>query len=253
MDYSRIGRLQPETRAGGFTAQDGTVAFYVRVDALLEPTMTVLDLGAGRAAWFHDDPCRQRRKLRDFRGRAERVIGCDVDPEVRTNPTVHEAHLFDPQGPVPLPDGSVDIIIADYVMEHIEEPERFAAEIERLLTPGGWFCARTPSKYHYVSLISMMLPSRLNDMAIARAQPKRKQKDVFPAFYRLNTLGTVGRWFPPERFTNASYWFKFEPQYHFGKPFIYRIFQVVNAVLPASMAGNLFVFLQKTPAAETRP
>lgn len=40
----------PEIGAGGYTSRDGTVEFYGRVQALLRPTMHVLDFGAGRGA-----------------------------------------------------------------------------------------------------------------------------------------------------------------------------------------------------------
>ena len=35
----------PETSYGGFTGVDGTMAFYLRVNALIEPSSHVLDFG----------------------------------------------------------------------------------------------------------------------------------------------------------------------------------------------------------------
>jgi SAM-dependent methyltransferase len=231
--------------AGGFTAYDGTVAFYARIDAVLSPTMTVLDFGAGRGAWARDEASAYRKKIRNFRGRARKVIGCDVDPVVLTNPSLDEAFVLETGKCLPLPDSSVDLIVADYVAEHIKDPCLFAKEISRLLSPGGWFCARTPSKYHYVSIISSMLPSRLGQSAIKRAQSERRKEDIFPAFYRLNTLDAIARHFPASAFENCSYVFSFEPQYHFESPIVYRSFQVLHWLLPASMTGNLYVFIRK--------
>jgi SAM-dependent methyltransferase len=226
-------------------AYDGTVAFYTRIDALLSPAMTILDYGAGRGGWAHDEACSYRQRIRNFRGRVKKVIGCDLDPIVHTNPSLDEAILIQRDEQLRLPDGSIDLIIADYVVEHVESPERFANEIYRLLSPGGWFCARTPSKYHYVSMISSILPSRLGAYALARAQPNRKKEDTFSTFYRINTFSAVSKCFPSTSFDNHSYYFSFEPQYHFDSEAIYRCFQFFHWLLPPAMKGNLFMFVRK--------
>lgn len=44
----------PEIEVGGFTSIDGTIEFYTRISALLNPSMTVLDFGAGRGAALTD-------------------------------------------------------------------------------------------------------------------------------------------------------------------------------------------------------
>jgi hypothetical protein len=79
----------PEARFGGFTAVDGTVAFYVRVNALLQPDMTVLDVGCGRGG-YSEDTCAFRRDLRVLRGKVRRVIGIDVEDAGMSNPCVDE-------------------------------------------------------------------------------------------------------------------------------------------------------------------
>ena len=40
-----IQRFYPESRFGGFTDIDGTVAFYSRVNALVKPLYVVVDFG----------------------------------------------------------------------------------------------------------------------------------------------------------------------------------------------------------------
>jgi hypothetical protein len=47
-------RFFPETRFGGFTYVDGTVNFFTRVNALLEPGSVVLDVGCGRGGYVAD-------------------------------------------------------------------------------------------------------------------------------------------------------------------------------------------------------
>ncbi len=81
-------RFYPESRFGGFTDVDGTIAFYMRVHALLTPSSTVVDIGCGRGA-YDEDPVVVRRDLRIFRGKVARVIGIDVDPAGVFRPVLH--------------------------------------------------------------------------------------------------------------------------------------------------------------------
>jgi len=56
-------RFYPESRFGGFSDVDGTVAFYARVQAILTPESVVLDVGCGRGAGLQDDRVEYRRDL----------------------------------------------------------------------------------------------------------------------------------------------------------------------------------------------
>src|SRR5690349_14261289 len=87
-----LAKLYPEIRAGGFAHVDQVWLFFLRVNALLQPGMTVLDFGAGRgeavqAARGH------LRSLQSFKGRCAKLYGADVDPVVLQNPTVDEAFV----------------------------------------------------------------------------------------------------------------------------------------------------------------
>ena len=51
-----LTRFYPESAAGGFSRNDGTVAFYQRVQALLRPDSVVIDFGAGRGQFLEAPP-----------------------------------------------------------------------------------------------------------------------------------------------------------------------------------------------------
>jgi len=240
-----IERLQPEVRVGGYAARDGTIEFYSRVKSLSSGATFAVDLGAGRGAWFEEDASSFRRDMRLLKGHVSTVIGCDIDPVVLQNRALDSARMLVPGEPWPFDAGSVDLIVSDYVLEHIEDPKSFAAEVNRILKPGGWLCARTPTKYNYVAVGARLISNARHANVLGAAQPGRKAEDVFPTVYRLNTMADVSRWFSTELFENFSYTYTSEPQYHFGRAWVYRLFQFTHWLLPSGMTGNLFIFLRK--------
>ncbi len=231
----------PEVGAGGFSRVDGTIAFYTRVHALLRPDMVVLDYGAGRGAGIVEDPIPYRRELRRLKGKVAKVIGVDVDEAVELNPGLDKAVVIAPDRPLPLPDASVDLILSDFVFEHIADPPHCASELDRVLRPGGWICART----NYVPLIARSIPERLHQRVLAWAQPGRKIEDVFPAYYRMNDLRTIRRLFPGGRFTHCSYAISAEPAYLPRKVWVWRVALFVDRILPSALQSNLLLFIQK--------
>ena len=243
-----LENLHPEVGAGGFAAHDGTIEFYGRIRALLQPDALVVDFGAGRAAWAHEDACSYRRQMRDLRNLGIRFVGCDLDEAINDNPVLEEKALLQPGAALPYDNASIDMVIADYVLEHLSAPVSFAKEIDRILKPGGWLCARTPTKYHYVVLASSLMPRSLHGASLRRAQADRKAEDIFEAHYKINSMSEIRRHFSAERFDNHSYIYCNSPSYHFNRVWIYRLMSAAHAVLPSALQGNLFVFLCKKTA-----
>ena len=240
-----LGKIYPELDAGGFSSVDGTIEFYGRVNALLVRDMVALDFGAGRAAWFEDDKSAYRNEIRLLKGKVKKVIACDVDPAVLENRSVDEAFVAPLDSPLPLEDGSIDFIVSDYVFEHVTDPSWIASEFERILRPGGWICARTPTKYCYVSLVARLVRNSRHSSVLKRVQPDRKERDVFPTAYRLNSLSEISNYFSSEQFDNFSYLYVAEPAYHFNNAVVFRVFEFIQWIMPKAFSGNLFVFLRK--------
>ena len=114
----------PESTFGGITDIDGSVAFYCRVNALLQPSFVAVDFGCGRGARQQDDPVVFRRTLCSLRGKVSRVIGIDVDPLGQGNPSLDEFRLMAPGHHWPLEDRTVNLIVCDWVIEHLPDPDR---------------------------------------------------------------------------------------------------------------------------------
>lgn len=236
-------RLFPERRFTSFFRRQIRFVFFSILADLVTPESVVLDFGAGRGKHVECEFGHMGR-LANLRGRVRKVIGLDPDDAVFANPTLDEAFQMDPTGSIPLPDASVDVIFSCAVLEHVSDPERTAAEITRVLKPGGWFCAYTPNKWGYVGMGVRMVPNALHASMLKFANPNNvAAKDVFPTLYRMNTLGDIARLFP--NFRNASFIFNGPPGYNFGSVMMARFWLAVMSVTPHRMGQTLFVFVQK--------
>jgi SAM-dependent methyltransferase len=234
----------PEHRFGGFGRYDGTVHFYSRVNALLGRKSVILDVGCGRGAHDEDD-CDYRRSLRNMRSADRTVIGIDVDPAGEENLSLDDFRLIKDVNHWPVEDASVDMVLADYVLEHVGKPDQFFREMCRVLKPGGCFCARTPNAFGYVVFFSRLIPNRLHAKVLRVAQENREEKDVFPTVYRCNTKSKLRRFLDQRGFIHAIYRTEHEPAYMSFSRIVYRIFAVIHRLLPTPLQSTLLVFSRK--------
>ena len=239
-------RFYPETRFGGFTHVDGTIAFYTRVNALLKPTDVVLDIGCGRGA-LADDPVPYRRSLRILKGKAAKVLGIDVDEAGRENPFLDEFREI--QGDRwPVEDSSVDLAVSDFVVEHITEPDVFFAEAARVIKPGGHLCLRTPNKHSYFGLASRLIPSRFHASITKKTQEKRQEEDVFPTVYQCNTRRSLYRVLREHGFDSVICSHEAEPGYLSFSWVAYWLGVLYQRMAPSGVRNNLLGFARRSNA-----
>ena len=237
-------RVFEEVSVGGFSHIDQEVAFFSQVAALIRPDDTLLDFGAGRGEFYFDEPVRYRRTLQDFRGRVAHVDGCDMDKAVLKNPVLDAAKVIAPGLPLPYEDNRFDLVVSRYVFEHIEEPEWAAKELLRITKPGGWICALTPNKWGYVALGARLMPNHMHQRALRRIQPHRREADVFPTVYRLNSAQDVKRRFGSEADV-YHYSTSAVPSYHFGSLALFRACLFLHRLLPPIFDLSLAFFIRK--------
>ena len=229
---------------GGFSPTDSTIDFYNRINSVLNSKMTVLNLGAGRGAWYSDEKCKYRKELRNIKGKVKKVINADIDKIVMRNLSGHISMLIDEKNyKINLKNNSVDLILADYVLEHVSNPNIFANEVNRLLKKNGFFCARTPHKFNYVNLFSKLIPSFIKKYLLKKMQPDRKKDDIFTTFYKMNTICQIKKLFPGYR--NYSFIKKCDFAYFFGNSSLFKIINFCFKFLPQIFVGNIFIFLKK--------
>ena len=227
---------------GNYHELDGTIEFYGRINAILKDTDSVLDLGAGRGSWYLLDNCSYRKEIRNIKNKVKYLVGVDVDEAVLENPTTHENMIMTLEK-IPLDNSSMDIIVADWVLEHVQNPIQFCSEINRILKPGGIFCARTPHKYKYVSLFASLFKNKYHSKILKFIQPQRIELDIFPTVYKLNTQRSIKKIF--NNYKNFSYLYASHPSYFANNKLLFNLISWFHKILPAFMVSEIFIFLVK--------
>ncbi len=145
------------------------------LEAALPLGAVVLEAGCGRTS-----------RLDVFRDRITRLVGVDLDPAARENLVADEVVAADLCGPLPFTTGEFDAVYANFVVEHLAQPEAAFREWRRLLKPGGQVVLLASNVANPILSVARALPER------ARVQMKGEgagaaAEDVFPAVYRANT------------------------------------------------------------------
>ncbi len=230
----------PEVKFGGFTDIDGTIAFYTRVNELIETSFILLDYGCGRGA-YQEDTIRTRRSLRIFKNKIKKVIGIDLDPTASTNPYLDEFHLLE-NAQWPIDDNSVDICICDFVLEHIDDPGLFFSEARRVLKHNGYICIRTTNVWSYVGMISSIVPDKFHATLTSKVQDRRKEEDVFPILYKCNSISQINQMMVNYNFDFVVYGYEAEPAYLNFSKFFYWLGVLYQKFSPSFFRTVIFAF-----------
>jgi SAM-dependent methyltransferase len=233
--------FHPEIEFGRFTDLDASITFYSRVQELLPADGVALDVGCGRGRQA-DDPVRVRREVQVLRGKCARVIGLDVDPVAEQNPFIDEFHPITEEGSWPVEDASIDLLLSDFVLEHVKDPDHFLSEAARVVKPGGVACLRTINVHSYMGLASRLVPNSLHVKVLGRAHKTRDSQDVFPTVYRCNTVRKLRRALERHGFDAAVYGIEGEPAYlAFSAP-TYALGLLHRRLMPRRFQVGLFAW-----------
>jgi ubiquinone/menaquinone biosynthesis C-methylase UbiE len=96
---------------------------------------------------------------------------------------------------IPLDDSSVDTIISNMVVEHIENIDRVLREFSRVLKKGGNLIFRTTNKWYPALLAGHIFPKKFKDKIIYRIFGV-KSHDIFETSYPINTLKKISKTLP---------------------------------------------------------
>lgn len=161
---------------------------YARtIGEIVSPGYDWLDLGAGSK--MHDGygvPSSE-----ELASRAGFLIGIDLVVEhLRRNASLNAA-VGGTGTSLPFRDASFDLVTANMVFEHLDDPLGVLVEVRRVLRPGGRLVFVTPNRLHPVFLFSStFVPLEVQRRLAARIEG-RAMEHIFPTFYRANSPGAI--------------------------------------------------------------
>lgn len=153
-------------------------AAYHKIGAILlshPGTRTVLDVGAGKHWHF---PMHYKNWY-DIR-----LIGVDIDgAEMADNLLLDERIECDAVEGIPVPGGSIDLVMISSGIEHFSDNQRFLANAFEALRPGGYFIAQFPGRYAPFAVANRLLPKKTSKRLLATSMGETAEHLGFTAHY----------------------------------------------------------------------
>jgi len=119
------------------------------------------------------------------------LVGVDVDKAIQEHPLLRD-RVMALGGNLPFAPNSFDLVTANMVVEHLSEPEPFLADIHRVLRPGGRFLFHTTNYSYYLAILASLTPDVMKKQIVFLLEG-RKEEDVFPTRYKINTRREINR------------------------------------------------------------
>jgi SAM-dependent methyltransferase len=141
--------------------------------------VAVLDAGCGRTS-----------PLIAFRDRINRFVGVDIHAPAEPLPYLDEFATVDLcADSAAFPDGTFDLILSNFTLEHFADPPAALANLQRWLRPGGTLVATTVNRRHPFVAAYLALPDAPRRML----QPviKATAADAHPLVGACNDPATV--------------------------------------------------------------
>lgn len=172
--------------------------YQALVDQLVTDDCRWIDVGGGKSVFPHN------RKLScELAERCDRLVGVDPSDNLDQNDLVDErckstieyyqsAELF-------------DLATLRMVAEHIEHPELVVKSLARLIKRTGHVVIYTPNRWSLLAVMASLIPNKLHASVARLLSPDRKDEDVFPTCYRMNTRSRLKKLFEEGGFREVGF------------------------------------------------
>ncbi len=217
--WENVNKFYPDFKTAGYYYRD-----YLR--KTLNKKSIVLDAGCG-----------SRGILYEFKGDCKKIIGVDRDRELLWRNKFVDEKIEADLASIPLESESIDIVVAEFVLEHLKKPKDVFKEINRILKPGGVFIFLTPNVLNPIMGTSKFLPHFLHKFFLTKVLKKKIK--AHQTFYKTNSYTNLVKGFNGAGFEGVEIVRAGNPEYlGFCKPL------VVFSVLFDKFLNSKLKFLQ---------
>lgn len=148
----------------------------------MDPSSVILDAGCGLGGVFAKSKLNNpsKRKL---------LIGIDVVKG--KNPYIDKKYVGS-LDKLPFKNDTFDVIVCEWVVEHLKYPRLVFNEFSRVLKKGGHLIIFTPNALNPLVFFSKIIPTKLKD-AILNKFLNEEDNDLFHVFLRCNSTRTINK------------------------------------------------------------
>ena len=169
----------------GIIAPNLRYSQYVYEDILkkyVNPSVDWIEMGCGHSVLPSWRQVEEQQLIKNCRA----IFGIDFDWD---SLKAHSSILRKLRADItklPFKNESFDLVTANMVVEHLDNPAVQFGEIRRILRPKGVFLFHTPNAYGYGVMLSLLVPEAIKGKLI-RLIEGREEHDVFKTYYAANT------------------------------------------------------------------
>lgn len=140
---------------------------------------SLLDIGCGHQAFGEE-----------YYKKAKHRVGIDPDPDaLKDNKLMDEKFCCATQH-IPNTIGQFDVIIAQWVLEHIQHPDEDTRIIGNLCKKDGYFIFMTTNIYSPLILLSKISPTSLKKF-LRKILLGIQDEDTYPTAYKINSVSKI--------------------------------------------------------------
>ena len=160
-------------------------SYYLKLRQLVSGKVW-LDLGCGHQVFTEWMEKEQEEVISSCKS----VYGIDLDWLGLKGHNSIRNKVFGNLEHLPFQEDAVEIVTANMVVEHLARPGKILNEIYRCLRPGGHFLFHTPNFNGWATRTANRMPEAIKKKLIW-ALEGRKEEDVFPTHYKMNTAESI--------------------------------------------------------------
>jgi 2-polyprenyl-3-methyl-5-hydroxy-6-metoxy-1,4-benzoquinol methylase len=156
-------------------ALDGNQEFDSLVRTLIRPGSRIADVGGGKTPFFNACQVAEQKLV---------VTGVDMDSvELSLAPPNCYADAIVGRIEEVRGDRSKDYVVAQSVLEHVEDGRRAATGIASFARIGGVVATFCPNRRAWFARLNTLLPEKVKRAVLFFVFPGKRERQGFPAFY----------------------------------------------------------------------